>query len=304
MLNAMETLHTYFQEKHSKWVVNTYSLVNITKETNMQLNEGRKEMYRIPQDPQILEQILFLFNNGNSNDRRLMVSDDYSTARISVSMKDPGSYIATGLVKEIQAKVDQVFLELKPTYPQLQATVTGGLALWSRLNDYISWSQIRSFGLAFLVISLILIGIFGSLKLGLAAIIPNTFPILMVFGLMGWWEMPLDLTTLLVAPIVIGIAVDDTIHFLTHYRTALVNGMDIQQSIIVTFREVGQALVFTTLILSTTFFIFVPLSHQGISRFSLLATVAVVTALLADLLLLPSLCTWFQIRVKVQDKSP
>ena len=103
-------------------------------------------------------------------------------------------------------------------------TVTGGIGAWARIFDAISWSQIRSFGLAFMIISLIMVGIFGSLKLGLVAVVPNTFPMLTVFGLMGWFGFKLDTTTLLTAPIIIGVAVDDTIHFITHYRLSVLRG--------------------------------------------------------------------------------
>ena len=96
-------------------------------------------------------------------------------------------------------------------------------------------------------------GIFGSLKLGLVAVLPNTFPMLTVFGLMGWFGYKLDTTTLMTAPIIIGIAVDDTIHFLTHYRLSLLRGASITEAISSTLREVGQAIVFTTLILMSIF---------------------------------------------------
>ena len=119
---------------------------------------------------------------------------------------------------------------------------------------------------------------------------------LTVFGLMGWSGFKLDVTTLLTAPIVIGIAVDDTIHFMTHYRISLKRGESIEEAINSTLREVGQAITVTTLILMSLFVCFIPVSHLGVSRFSILALVAVFSALLADLVLLPAMLRVFKIR--------
>ena len=148
----------------------------------------------------------------------------------------------------------------------------------------------------YLDISIILVGIFGSFRMGLIAIIPNAFPMLTVFGLMGWADMKLNTTTLFTAPIIIGVAVDDTIHFLTHYRLSLAKGQSIDESIKSTLREVGQAIFFTTLILISLFICFIPTSHVGVTHFGILAVIAVIAALISDLILLPALCRVFNLK--------
>ena len=112
---------------------------------------------------------------------------------------------------------------------------------------------------------------------------------LSVFGLMGWIGYKPDTTSLMTAPIIIGINVDDTIHFLTHYRLSLKRGESIFGSINNTLREIDQAITFITLILMLIFVCFIPISKVRVSRFSLLAFVAVFSTLLADLILLPTL---------------
>ena len=119
---------------------------------------------------------------------------------------------------------------------------------------------------------------------------------LTVFGLRGWADMKLNTTTLFTAPIILGVAVDDTIHFLTHYRLSLSNGHGIDESINSTLREVGQAIFFTTLILISLFICFIPTSHVGVTHFAILAVIAVITALISDLIFLPSLCRFFQVK--------
>ncbi|MFQ5455676.1 MAG: RND family transporter [Nitrospirota bacterium] len=299
VLNVMDSLQTYLETEHKKWVKDTSSLVNVTKETYKALNEGDEGMYIIPQDPHVSEQTLFLFNNANPKDRLQLVSDDYSTGRVTVNLSTMGSYDMEMLMNDVQSHIDQLFASLKDIYPQLNVTVTGGLALETRFINYLSWSQVRSFGLALVVISLLFFVIFGSKRVGLIAIIPNLLPILTIFGVMGYLDIPLDVDTLLTAPIVIGIVVDDTIHFLTHYRAEIQRHADITTAIVNTFREVGQAIVFTSIVLSLAFLNMLMLSHQGLKHFGLLSTIAIITALLCDLFLLPSLCVLFNVRFGV-----
>ena len=240
---------------------------------------------------------MLLIEGGDYEDLERMVSIDYANARMSVSLKTIGSKKSVELINVVQPELERILAPLKKRFPRLKTTVTGGVGAWARVFDAISWSQIRSFGLAFLIISLIMVGIFGSLRLGLVSVIPNTFPVLTVFGLMGWLEFKLDTTTLMTAPIIIGIAVDDTIHFLTHYRLSLLRGSSISEAIGSTLQEVGQAIVFTTLILMSIFLFFIPVNNVGVSRFSILAVIAVFSALVTDLLLLPALCRVFKVRL-------
>ena len=132
--------------------------------------------------------------------------------------------------------------------------------------------------------------VFGSFKYGMVAVIPNLFPVVVTFGVMGIFDFALDADTLIIAPIVIGIAVDDTIHFLTHFRAYLIETGDIRKTISHTVREVGQAVVFTTLIIVLGFLVQMFSSHQGMANFGFLTAIAFISALLADLLLLPALC--------------
>ena len=140
------------------------------------------------------------------------------------------------------------------------------------------------------VIFLVLAAMFGSLRAGAIALVPNALPIIAYFGILGSSSITLNLTTSLVASVVLGIAVDDTIHFLTHYRTEVVQHGDLKRAVIQSFRETGQAITFTSIILSLGFLIFLFSSHNGISNFGVMSAVAFFVAVFADLFLLPSLC--------------
>ena len=290
MLKAMADLQRHLEEIYPHLVTRTHSLVDITKDSFRALNEGRQEMYHLPEDPAVLGNTLFMFNNANPKDRRRVVTDDYAMGQISVSLRNAGSHEYSQVIAAVEAWATQRFAPLQTNYPDLEVGVTGTLALMMKLTDYISWSQIKSFGLALVVISVLLLLVFGSVRAGLVALFPNLFPILSIFGLMGWLGIPLDTDTLLVAPITIGIAVDDTIHFLTHYRTEVVQHGDLKRAVIQSFRETGQAITFTSIILSLGFLIFLFSSHNGLSNFGVMSAVAFFVAVFADLFLLPSLC--------------
>lgn len=293
VLNVMEAFQKDLENQYKDIIVKTTSLVNVAKDSFKALNEGRPDMYRIPQGPNVLAQTLFLFESANPEDREQLVSEDYQMGRINVNLKNIGTEEAEIMVRSIQERLNTLFDPLKEKYPDLKVTLTGAVPLMAIMVNYISWSQLQSFGLALLVITILFLVLFGSKRVGLLAMIPNVFPVLTTMGMMGWLGVALDADTMLIAPIVIGIAVDDTIHFLTHYRAELRETKSINKAIRKTFRETGQAISFTSLILSIGYLVFIFSVHQGMSYFGTMSAVAILTALLSDLFLLPALCTVF-----------
>lgn len=289
MLNAMEDLQAWLESELGQVVTKTNSLVDIVKDSNRALNGGLQRHYAIPQDEHVLRQTLFLFDNANPRDRALMVSDDYRKTHITVVFHNQGSRDYMILLDRVERKTDELFTPLKAEDPSLTITPTGGLTVQVRVIDYLSWSQINGFGAALLSISIILFLTFRSFKVGLIALYPNLLPIVTVFGIMGYAGVALDTDTLLVAPVLLGIVVDDTIHFLTHYRALMEEKDDFNRAILGSFREVGQAITFTSLILIGAFITFSFLDHSGLKNFGILASVAMLTALAGDLLLLPAL---------------
>ncbi|HEB59995.1 MAG TPA: hypothetical protein ENJ01_12285 [Gammaproteobacteria bacterium] len=304
MLNALDELQQWLETELGDVVIRTRSLVDVVKDANRSLNGGRAEFFTIPQDATVLRQTLFLFSNANPQDRRRVVSDDYREAHVTVVFHNQGTRKYMKLLQTIQQHMDRQFAPLREIYPDLRITPTGGLSMIVTVIDYISWSQIQGFAMALAAISLVLLLTFRSLRVGVIALFPNLFPIIVVFGLMGYLGIAIDVDTLLVAPVMIGIVVDDTIHFLTHYRALVQQHGDIDRAIRDSFREVGQAITFTSLILAGSFITFIFLDHQGLKNFGGLASLAMLAALAGDLLLLPALLkitgTRFQPKVRLQ----
>jgi predicted RND superfamily exporter protein len=296
VLKIMDKLQETLAAKYSHLVVKTSSLADVVKDSYQTLNEGRKEMYLIPDQRNVLAQTLFLFNNANPTDRRKLVSDDYRKSHITVQLHNSGSYEYMRAFARMRADIDQAFSGLKADYPEMDISITGGLALMMELSDYITWSQMKSLGLAIAVISLILVFVFGSFRAGLISIIPNLIPATLTFGLLGLFSIPLDIDTMVIAPVIIGIAVDDTIHFITHYRSEVLLDGDITRALRDTIKEVGQAITFTSLILGLGFSVMAFSSHMGTSNMGRFGTLAIFVALFCDLFLLPAMILIFKPR--------
>ncbi len=294
LLQQMEALQNYALDTYPDKITLADSIVNVTKQIHQMLNDNQPAMYKLPETRLLLQQTLFIFNGTNARERRRLVTDDYSSGKIGLTLKHHGSRTYLPVIEDIQRQADALFQPLTATYPQLDVTITGRLSLDLQLVDYISWSQIKSFGLTLFMISLILPGVFGSIKIGLTAVLPNLFPTLVAFGVMGLLALPLDCNTLIVAPIIISVAVDDTIHFLIHYRLNLYQTGDIAKAIQQSVRQAGQAICFTsiTLIIGSVVFLFT--SNKNLQNYGLINSVGIGAALLADILLLPALCVVFK----------
>jgi len=303
VLRAMDNLQASVMAIYPDEVQRTFSLVNIVKDASKSLNGGDEKFFTIPDNRRLLEQTLFLFNNANPSDRRRVVSDDYRYAHITINTKNVGSKHYVEMLETIKPEIEKAFAPLKIKYPNMDISTTGTMTLFANLLDTLSWSQIKGFGLAMLLISIILLVVFGSIKLGLISLYPNLFPLVVMFGLMGYMGIPLDVDTLIVAPLMIGIVVDDTIHFLNHYRAEVLKHGDSLRGIRVAFREVGQAITFTSIILALAFMAMIALDHQGLKNFGILSSITIATALIAELFLLPALLLLTNADMKKQRES-
>jgi predicted RND superfamily exporter protein len=295
VLKAIEQLQIKLETDYSQWVVRTSSLVGVVKDSYQTLNENRKEMYIIPDDPRVLSQTLFMFNNSNPVDRRKMVSDDYRRSHISVYLYNGGSYEYTQVFEQMRADIELTLKSLEATYPDSKVSITGMFTLLMQGSDYLSWSSLTSFGLVVVIITVILLLVFGSFKAGLISVVPNLVPATLTFGVMGLLDIPMDFTTVMIAPIIIGIAVDDTIHFLNHYRSEVLIDGDIRRALSQTIHEVGQAVMFTSLILGLGLSVLSVSSSVGNANVGMFGSAAVFTALLCDLFLLPALILMFKL---------
>ena len=282
LLSHLESLQAH-AEQYSL-VKKTYSVVDILKDVNQSFNGDDPEYYRLPNDRDLISQYLLMYEISGGEDLSDFVSGDYqsTTLELRVDITD-SSYIAT-LVDGLQA-----YLEANPAPTGVEIKFTGIGLLWIKMAEYIADSQMVGYGLAFTIIAIILIIAFRSVIVGLLAMIPNLFPVIVVLGLLGWFDIHLDYFRLLLATVAIGIAVDDTVHTVTRIRKEFFKTGNYETAISNALMSVGRALVVTTIILTLSFLVFLKSDMSVLTNFGVLLSVTMISALIADLYLLPSL---------------
>ena len=301
LLAAVDRLQTRIEERYPDIIGRTNSLANIVKDTNQKMNEDNPEFYRIPESDQAISQLLFMFNSANPEDRRNIVSDDYSRSHISVTARNLGSYEYKELFEAISIDVEETFSRVESNFPNLDVNLTGSMATLMVMADEVANSQFNSFALALLIVSLIMIVSLGSFRGGIMGMVPNAIPAFLAFGLMGLFGIPLDTDTLLIAPIILGIAVDDTIHFMTHYRVELSKTGSIAAALESAIREVGQAVMFTTMVIGLGFAVLSFSDYLGMAKVGFFGSLAIFVALLCDLFLIPAMIIVFKPKFGVKN---
>lgn len=301
LLDAVDRLQTRIEERYPDIIGRTNSLANIVKDTNQKMNEDNPEFYRIPESDQAISQLLFMFNSANPEDRRNIVSDDYSRSHISVTARNLGSYEYKELFEAISIDVEETFSRVESNFPNLDVNLTGSMATLMVMADEVANSQFNSFALALLIVSLIMIVSLGSFRGGIMGMVPNAIPAFLAFGLMGLFGIPLDTDTLLIAPIILGIAVDDTIHFMTHYRVELSKTGSIAEALESAIKEVGQAVMFTTMVIGLGFAVLSFSDYLGMAKVGFFGSLAIFVALLCDLFLIPAMIIVFKPKFGVKN---
>jgi predicted RND superfamily exporter protein len=298
VLKAMDALQKKFETKYKKYVVMTNSIAYVAKDANRKLNGNAPEYERIPDTRETLGQTLFMFNNANPSERQRLVDDSYSKANIKISLHSYGSYEYDVVFQQMRADIDEMMAELKTKYPKAEVSITGIFALAMQAAQYITENQVITFGIALIVVSVILLLVFGSLKVGMIALIPNLIPALLTLGVLGISGVPLDFFTMMLAPIIIGISIDDTVHFISHYQQQLAKDGDVNAALRRTMAEAGPGVVFTALILGLGFGIMAIASAAGTSNMGKFGALAIFMGLLNDLFLLPALLLTFKPKFK------
>jgi hypothetical protein len=178
--------------------------------------------------------------------------------------------------------------------PELSVKATGELILHTRTSGDIVRGQIQSLGLAAGIIFVVMSTMFLSFRIGLIAMIPNLFPILVFFGLMGASGAVLSLSTNIIAAIVLGIAVDDTIHLMSRLSSQVRATADREEALRHTFSTVGKPVFYTSVILFLGFLTLCVSSFVPIREFGILAAITMIVALGADVVLLPAILSTTQ----------
>jgi predicted RND superfamily exporter protein len=190
-----------------------------------------------------------------------------------------------------QDYVEKIKAYLARQFPHETVTLTGHMALFIGITKMFITSMAKSYLFAFVAVTLMMMVMMGNFKIGLMSMIANIVPIIMIFGIMGAGSIPIDMVTILVGSIVLGLVVDDTIHFLHHFRRAYDVSGCVETAVKTTLHNTGRALMITSIVLCGGFIIYTTAYLSCYIRFGILTASAVLFALTADLVLLPALLT-------------
>lgn len=313
VLQEIEKMENYLRQDYG--VDNILSPLLLTKSINKALNGGLQEYFRLPEQEKDYKKIHQVLNRIRKSPMDLPVAasqnppgldlpesleqnqeqkqeqkqeqiklEDLNLGSISGKMGDIGSQLSKQKNAEmegfIQNEIDTSLTDFK---------LTGTSMLIDKNAEFLIRNMLQGLGIAFLVVALIAGLLFRSLRMILVTLIPNLIPLLMIAGIMGLFGIYLKLSTSIIFTIAFGIAVDDTIHFISKLKIELNKGKSLMYALKNTFLYTGKAIIITTLILAGGFLTLVLSTFGGTFYTGLLVSLTLVFAVVADLTLLPVL---------------
>ncbi len=290
-LNSLEQLKDFALDQNSisgrPYTGNIMSILDIVKKTNQTWHGDDPDHYTIPQDDYLIERQLTEFKKTGPDYLKNYTDENFRLARFTAMMYWEDAAMDVDFVKKLEAFASRLFSK------DVKVIVTGAVSIGSKVIASMMSNLVIGYFLAFFIISFFMIVAVGDIKLGLVAMIPNLYPIIAGLGLMGLLDIPLNTYNLIGGSIVIGVAVDDTIHFFHNFRNYYIKSGDVETAVNETLRSAGRALITTTLILVSCFWLrlFSPL--KVISDFGLIMGFTLLIAFLADVMLAPALLNAF-----------
>ena len=258
------------------------SITRQVKEMYRVLNGDDPAFYKIPEEQDMLTQLLFFYEISDSEALFDELSESYNAAYAHVEISD---YNANLIVEDITTAEAAA----KKYFPTAHVAVVGTIAENAAMNETVVKSELKSFGASFIMIAILLIIVFASIRTGLIAMIPNLAPVLLIGAVMGYFHMALDELTMMIMPMILGIAVDDTIHFSNHIKAKLEAGRNYADAVTESFREIGKTMGTTTFILCAMFLMYCFSPITAMFRIGLLSMIGLGSALIADYTLTPAL---------------
>ena len=261
------------------------SVADYVRRVNKELNDGDPAADVVPGDAATVAQELFVFTLGGEGRRELerVVASDYSRAQIDVKLRSMDSYGVLDMIERSDALGTEIF---KGT--GITATTTGSGRLFSTLDHYLVDSQISSFGTAFITVFAVIFVIFRSFRFGFLTIAPNLLPVMVVLGVMGVLGISLNIATVMVASVALGIVDDDTIHFINRYRREVAAGAGTDEAIETATVHEGRASLTTAMINSLAFGVLLFSEYKPTAWFGGLLGLTMAVAFLAEVFILPA----------------
>ncbi len=262
------------------------SVIDFIKHGNRAFHSNDPNFYALPSEEKNIAELM-----SDREQIRKFITDDGKRARILVRTPLSGSGPMSKAIREIEAKGKELL-------PEFRVYATGTVALMNRTSDSIAGEQLQSVTIALFTIFLVLALLFKSFRVGMTALIPNLIPVLFFFGYMGWSGIPLNITTSLVASVVLGLAVDNAVQFIVRFRHVQPNFETVREAIVETMRLSGRPIIYANIAIAAAFAVFALSNFWPVTTFGLLSAVTILACLVEDLVLLPARLTSPIFRVK------
>lgn len=275
-------------EKFEDWlktrpkISGTFSINDVIKDINKTIHNGDKKYSVIPDTQEEVAQLLFLYESGLPEGKELTNLKNLKSDAIHLTA-------TWSIVQSKLANVEMKIIKDKAKEMGLNLDITGKVPLFHDLTPYVVSSFLESFTMAFILITTILVIVLKSWRLGFLALVPNLFPLIVgaaIYGLSGEY---VDMASVLIASVCLGIAVDDSIHFLFEYKKYRGLNYSPSESIELIFTNTAPSLINTTLIIMLGFGCFYFANYTPNSKFGVMVAIILFIALIADLILLPAI---------------
>ena len=265
VLKNIDILTKHIKDRHDI-VTKTFSIVDVIKKMNSGFNGGDPSLEIIPDDRELISQYMFMYSIAAEEDEFDLILDDIeepSNTQILLRLKEVQTFTIADIVEDTEQFIQANFYDESPM------SITGGAAIYGVLSRMVVRGQLISLMFSVVIIFLIMAFVFKSLMGGLLATFPMATSVAMLFGLMGYMDIPLNVTTSLMTCILVGVGVDYTVHFLWHLRDHIKDGDSLDDAITNTIRISGKGILFNGLTVvigfsALLFSVFVPVKIFGI----------------------------------------
>jgi predicted RND superfamily exporter protein len=266
------------------------SVADYLKRINQQLAGGGDDDYQLPTSSDAIAQELFVFglsDEGRSELSRVIASDA-SRAHIAVKLASMSSDLVFEQINQADALAREAFAGTV-----VRPTVTGSGRIFATLDHYLVVSQLSSFATAFVTVFGVIFIVFRSATFGVLGIVANAFPVVVVMGLMGWLGISLNIATVMVASVALGIVDDDTIHFIGRYRREVAGGVSALTAVETASMHEGRAALTTTIINALSYTVLMMSEYRPTAWFGSLLAVTMTLAFFAEVFIVPAIIATF-----------
>jgi len=266
------------------------SILDVLRKLNQVMSDGATASYRVPDSFNAVSQLLMMYESDPDNDLEHMTDmPNYSEARLTVRLPMVSALELRDFESRVNDRLTRIF-----DGTGVSLKFGGYVPLYARIINYITTSQITSIGTALFFIFLAMALLLKRLDAIWLGIIPNVFPIIMTLGMMGWLGIRLDIATVTIASIALGIAVDDTIHELFLFYEPSRRHLDPVESISDCLIEAGPAVISTSIIYALGFSALVFASIKSVILFGGLLALTIVFGMLCEITIMPALICMFR----------